>query len=452
MVSSSKQRSSNIKVGFLTLFSLSLLVGSFIWLRGRGLSSGTTYDVLFEDVNGMREGSAVQIMGVRVGFIDKIQPFQTKNGRYYVQVQFTVNETMGEKIPPGSTLSIEQSGLIGEQFLEVTPPQSREVVLTTFKTPAKKITPGIPVKFLYDSGYLKVGQVEQVVQLEDGDLIQHRLVYRITRPGAKMPENPVFSLVYDKSDSNYYLRITSKEALLVKMPDKNLVFTVENPMRLKRFLKIQMDSAEALKLTNDKINELLSDETIDSLHSTLKNTEILTAQASEVMRNANQLFQRSQNDLTELVSASQSLMTEVSAVSHNVNRVIGRPELQAELTETVTSIKNASIALKSLLEDPALKESITLLRDTGQSASRLTSTLNQTIQNPAVQNRVTRLSNQLDGSLTKLDQLLTTLDGLTDDDAQTLKGILLDTRETAENMKVLSKKFNGHFTLFKLLF
>jgi hypothetical protein len=267
-----------------------------------------------------------------------------------------------------------------------------------------------------------------------------------------MPKNPVFSLAYDDLQKTCFLRVLAKEALLSEVPANNLVFTIENPMRLKNFLKIQMDSAEALKLTNTKINELLSDETIGSLQSTLKNTELLTAQASEVMQSANKLFLHSQNDLTALVNTSQSLMTEVSAVSHHMNNVIGDPKLQAEVTETVAAVRDSSVALKSLLQDPALQDSIRLLHATGQSASSLASTLNNTATNPALQNRVSQITSQLDHSLGKLDHLLNALDGLASDDAQTLKGILTDTRETAENMKVLSKKFNGHFTLFKLLF
>lgn len=446
----SKQRTATVKVGVLTLVSLGLLIFALIWLRGRGMSGGLHYDVLFRDINGLREGAAVQMMGIRVGFVDDIKPV-TKDHRFYVGVGFTINKDLDLKIPVGSRLSIEQSGLIGEQFLEITPPQQREVTLTTFKPPAKEITPGIPVKFLYEQGYLQVGQVEKVTPYKDGNLMRYRMFYRITRPGAEMPDDPLFELTVDQK-GEYYLRILPREPLIAQAPDPNLKFTIENPMRLKRFLEIQMESAEALKLTNDKINQLMSDETIDSLHSTIKNTEVLTARATEVMDNVNLLFQTTRQDLDRLVNASDELVSNVSSVSKNVNQVIGDPKLKNDINTTMASLRQSSNAMRDLLNDPALKETIYMTRDTSKNANELLTTLRQTAQDRDLQNRMEHIVTQLDTSLDKLNTVLTNVDTLTDDKDQTMKGILEDTRETAKNMRQLSNKFNGHFTLFKLLF
>lgn len=447
----SKQRTATVKVGVLTLVSIGLLVFALIWLRGRSFTKGHEYFVLFKDVNGMREGAAVQMMGIRVGFVDTITPI-LQRGRYYVRVGFTVNEQeLHVTVPKGSRLSIEQSGLIGEQFLEVTPPQLKEVTLTTFKEPAKAVTAGIPVKFLYEQGYLQVGEVEKVDKYQDGNLIRHRIYYRVTRPGAEMPEDPLFELTLDKA-GQYYLRILPREPMLAQAPDPNLVFTVENPMRLKRFLEIQTESALALKLTNDKLNELLSDETIDSLHGTIKNTEVLTAKANDVMDSANLLFQTTRQDLNKLVTVSEDLMANISTVSNNVNAIIGDPKLKQEMQETITSLRESSTAMRDLLNDPALKETIYLTRDTSQNANQLMATLRKTAQDRDLQNRMQNIVTEMDSSLNKLNRVLNNVDELTDGKDQTMKGILEDTRATAKNMRQITNKFNGHFTLFKLLF
>lgn len=447
----SKQRTATVKVGVLTILSLSLLVFSFIWLRGWSISKGEPQVVRFHDVNGMREGSVVQMMGIRVGSVTKIEPVEIKH-RYYVNVSFTINKDLGVQIPKGSHLSIEQSGLIGEQFLEITPPQLREVTLTTFKEPAQDIVKGIPVKFLYETGYTKVGEVETVNKTRDNNLVRYRLSYRITLPGAEMPEDPLFELTVDKN-SQYYLRILPREPVVAQAPERGLIYTVEEPMRFKRFMDIQMESAVALKLTNDKINELLSDETIDSLHGTVKNTEVLTARASIVMENANLLFKSTREDLDRLVRVSQQLMVNVSTVSKNVNNLIGDPKLKKDINDTVVSLRQSSDAMQSLLSDPALKETIVNTRDTSRNASQLMVTLRQTAQDQDLQNRMGRIVTQLDTSLTKLDTVMNNMTQLTDGNKnQEIKAILDDTRATAQNMKQLSKKFNGHFTLFKLLF
>lgn len=450
MNTANRQRTSTVKVGLLTLISITLLVVSLVWLRGRGLDSGELRSEWFQDVNGMKEGAPVQMMGIRVGFVESVTAAK-RDGEYGVQVAFRLNKNLGIQIPKGSMLSIEQSGLIGEQFLEITPPRLREVTLTTFKEPAKAITPGIPVKFLYEKGYIRVGTVENIEQTRDGNLVRHRMFYRVTLPGAVMPEDPLFELTLDKN-GQYYLRILPKEPYLAQVPDKNLEFTVEEPLRLKRFLEIQMDSAEALRLTNEKINELLSDETIESLHSTVKNTEVLTAQAHEVMNTANALFQTTRVDLDRLVGVSEQLAQNVSDVSTNINHIIGDPKLKSELGSTIASLRESSNAMKQLLNDPALKETLYATRDTSKNASQLMMTLRKTAQDADLQNRVDSITAKLDSSLTRLNTVLSNVDALTDDEDKQVDAILNDTREAARNLKILTKKFNGHFTLFKLLF
>lgn len=446
----SKQRSSTVKVGILTLVSLALLVFTLIWLRGRGLSGGDHYDVPFKDVNGLREGSAVQMMGIRVGFVDSIKPFKD-NERYYVMVSFNINKDLGIKIPEGSKLSIEQSGIIGEQFVEITPPQLREVTLTTFREPAKEITAGIPVKFLYEEGYMAVGRVEKVEPYRDGNLVRHRLYYRITRAGAEMPDDPLFELTLDQR-GEYYLRILPREPMVAQAPDPHLKFTVEEPMRMKRFLEIQMESAEALKTTNQKLNQLLSEETIATLQSTLKNTEVLTARANEVMDNANHLFATTQNDLDRLASVSESLANNVSTVSSNINDIIGNPKLKGELTSTVASLRESSNAMRDLLNDPALRQTVSLTRDTAQNANDLVASLKRVAGDPQLNSRVQNIVTNMDTSLDKLNDVLETVDESIDHKDEKLKGTMEDIRATAKNLRTLTGKFSGHFTLWKLLF
>ena len=448
--SPSSNRTSTVKVGILTIVSLSLLIFVLIWLRGRGLGGGTSYDVLFKDVDGMREGAPVQMMGIRVGFVDLVEAVQ-ESGKYYVNVKFTLNNLYGVTVPKGSTLSIEQSGIIGEKFLEITPPALRSVTLTTFKEPDKAIAGGIPVKFLYDDGYLEVGKVEKVDKKADGNLIRHQLFYKVTRPGAQMPEDPVYELTLDDSQE-YYLLILPREPLLAKSPDPNLTFTVENPLRIKRFLEIQMESAEALKLTNDKINQLLSDDTIDTLNSTLKNTEVLTARATDVLDSANQLFQTSGKDLEILVASSRELSENVTEVAKNLNDVIGDPGLKQDIIRTVASIEQSSKALSEILNDESIKETLALTKETSANAAELVATLKKTVDDQDLQNRLDTSLTLLNDSLSKLSVVLGSVENLTNDEDQTLKGIIQDTKDTTENLKEVSKKLNGRFALFRLMF
>jgi ABC-type transporter Mla subunit MlaD len=443
------QRLPAVKVGILTVVSLSLLVFVLIWLRGRGITGGETTEVLFNDVDGMREGAAVQLMGIRVGFVDQILPMALK-GKYYVKVIFSINDGT-IKIPKGSKLSIEQSGIIGEKFLEITPPALQNVTLTMLKDPANQIKPGIPVKFLYEDGYHDVGSVEVVEKFKEDDLIRYDLQFRITRAGAVMPKDPLYELALDKNQQ-YFLRILPQEPVVAQAPDPNLKFTIENPLRIKRFLEIQLESAEALKVTNEKVNQLLSDETIATLNTTLKNTEVMTARATEVLASANHLFQTTSRDLEHLVKASDQLAQNVTLVSKNINDVIGNPQLKQDILSTVTSIQESSKALSEIARDPSLKETLTLTRDTSKSAAELVNTLKKTAEDKELQQRLDTSLTTLNESLAKLSVVLGNVEGLTNDKDETLKTILQDTRATTENLKTFSNKLNGRFLLFRLMF
>jgi len=452
----SKQRISAVKVGILSLTSLSLLFGALIWLRGGSrFAHGQEYDVIFDDVNGLRENAIVQMMGVRVGSIDEIHPYYDKDyKKYRVQVRFSINPDLHLTIARGAHISIEQSGIIGEQFLEITPPQPRQVLLTTFNQPIQPLNRDIPVKFLYEKGYLQVGKVEKVVITQDNGLYHVRLTYRITLPGATMPDDPVFELALDPNGV-YSLRVLPRTPVLTPAPPKELAFTVEEPLRMKRFIEIQLESAEALKLTNDKINQLLSDETIASLNNTLKNTEMITAQANGILASADSLFKSTQQDLNRLVTVSEQLTESVTEVSRNVNDILKDPKIKGDMTSTVASLRESSTALRELLHDPALHQAITSTRDASQNTAALVNTLQETIKNSQVDTRGAHIVEQLDSSLTQLNGILNALEsdtgGATQNDPK-LRGIIEDTRQTAKNLRALSEKLNGHFALFKLLF
>ena len=120
--------SSSFKVGLLTLTALVILIFSILWIKGRALSAGERLFVDFKDINGMRAGSAVQLMGVRIGQVEEITPMLSNPDDPYVRVKFVITEP-DINIPNASTISIQQSGIIGEQFLEITPPKLRIIYL-----------------------------------------------------------------------------------------------------------------------------------------------------------------------------------------------------------------------------------------------------------------------------------------------------------------------------------
>ena len=119
--------SSSFKVGLLTLVALVLLVGTVLKVKGRAFSSADRVEIQFKDVNGLRPGAGVQIMGLKVGQVEEIIPM-VKGEESYVNVKFVITDP-NVKIPRASSFSIQQSGLIGELFLEITPPKTMVIYI-----------------------------------------------------------------------------------------------------------------------------------------------------------------------------------------------------------------------------------------------------------------------------------------------------------------------------------
>jgi phospholipid/cholesterol/gamma-HCH transport system substrate-binding protein len=458
-------RASTVKVGFLTLMSISLLIFALVWLRGRGIFSGDSFDVTFKDVDGLRESAPVQMMGIRIGFVDTVEP-EYANGQYVVQVKFNISR-QGITIPKGSRISIQQSGIIGEKFLEITPPQPISCSVDQEKlaptAPAQSLlTVGSPVKYLFESGWLTVGQIEHVNDEETSqptakkhDEVQYRLnIANVTAPEYAECELRKEDL-HEKGDQQgpYYLAVTQNHHALKSIrPNTQSFFTLEEPMRLKTFLDIQLDTAEALKSTNTKISQLLTDDLITSLGKTVENTEVLTARAFELIDAATALIEGTGQDIRSLVNTADSLAENLVHVSDNVQSLIGDEALQVEIRETVAAIRSASKGLDNLLTDPALKEALSYTKTASKDGSELLSLLNRTAHDPQFQLETEQAFTQLQSSLAKLNQVLNTLDDVVHDEDTPLKEVIEQAHSSTKNLEKFSDKLKGRFTLFKLLF
>ncbi len=160
--------SSSFKVGVLTIVALSIFLFTVLWVKGRSFSSAERIEVQFKDVNGMRPGSGVQMMGLRVGQVEEITPV-IENESSYVKMKFVITEP-GITIPKASMLSIQQSGLIGEQFLEITPPKIRSVYIPVINQELLSNNTDVEIKL--DDKFYNVGKVKKTQIILDNSSTQ----------------------------------------------------------------------------------------------------------------------------------------------------------------------------------------------------------------------------------------------------------------------------------------
>jgi phospholipid/cholesterol/gamma-HCH transport system substrate-binding protein len=97
-------------LGLLALGYLAIKLGKMEVVGGRGYTVHAT----FPNIAGLRVGSPVEIAGVDVGWVEGIQ---LKN--YQAVVAFRINN--GVQLPEDSIASVRTKGLIGEQFVRISP-------------------------------------------------------------------------------------------------------------------------------------------------------------------------------------------------------------------------------------------------------------------------------------------------------------------------------------------
>lgn len=445
---------STVKVGLLTLIALSVLVSTVIWLRGRGVTGGMHFENYFNDVDGMRVGAPVQYMGMRVGFVDEMKPMRLPDNRYVVLVKFTINEPNLE-LPKGASLSIQQSGFIGEKFLEVTPPKLRTVMIFSDK-PRNDLVAGLPILAQFQDGYSQIGVVKKTntsknIDLSDPEkLYAYKVAYWITQPGINIADDVDMTLS-QSSNGTLELLLKDPQFLLTKKPLASTDFSVQDPLRIKTFLEKQLASASALQKTNEKINTLMSDETITSIQTAVKNTELLTVKANSVLSHGDQLFVAAKQDLSSVVKSATQLSGSVTQLSKNVNDIAGNPKFKADLTKTVANIERSTTTLSELIDSSDLKGVLSDTKVTSENAAQVMTRLKQAMIDEKLPEKVTQSINELNTSLDSLSNMLSQLDEATKDD-ESLKKIVNNTRETSKNLRKFSKKLNGHFLLFRLLF
>ncbi len=115
-----QQRTIEIWVGLLML--LAILAFVFMSLKVSGLNqsdfTGQTYEVSanFTDVGGLKARGAVRIAGVQVGTVKSV----TLNPETY-EAKVVLSLQKGINIPQDSSASITSSGILGDNYVSITP-------------------------------------------------------------------------------------------------------------------------------------------------------------------------------------------------------------------------------------------------------------------------------------------------------------------------------------------
>lgn len=450
--------SSSFKVGLLTLIALVLLIGVVYKVKGRTFSSAGRIEVVFKDVNGMRPGAGVQMMGLRVGQVEEITPV-IDGENSYVKVKFVITEPNIE-IPKASTLSIQQSGLIGELFLEITPPKTRTVYIPMLTKDILYKDDAVEMKL--DKEFYNVGKINNI-EVVSKDVIPYavkdniktnfayKIDYVINMPGLILPEFLKGNVV--KKDGTNKLLISTLDDIILPHPEQETPYTIIEPMRIADFMDWQYRAAESLTETNKKINDLLSDQVIAELKMSVQNINSLTGQTSVTMLKLNDLLDTSKGDIRQLMVMMDRATTDFNMLSYNLNSIIGDPQFKTKMYSTADSFDRLTQNINKLMgnekEAQAMAEDFRAITHNINEISGYVNTLTKDDQ---LKKDINRAVSSVSTAMMDISTTLDTVNKITPDKKTELQTIIEDTKATTCNLRKFSEKLNKRFLIWRLLF
>ncbi len=449
--------SAGFKVGVLTLAAILILVFTVLWVKGRSISAGERITVAFKDVNGLRAGSGVQMMGVRIGQVESLEP-KINSENSYIELKFVITEP-NVKIPEASTISIQQTGIIGEQFLEVTPPQIQTIYVPLKGKNILHVGDKVQTilsKELHDIGVIKSAELVEtkglpkIISKDIQSKMAIKVGYIVNMPGLELPELLRGEIRNDINGET--LRLSPVKDVVLQMPQSTSPYTIIEPMRVSDFLKLQYRSANALAETNEKLSAILSDDVMKDIQQVIKNSDELTANATVAIDKASALIDVSKDEISTLSVQVNDLTVKLNKIADSVIDVTSDKDFAKNVNETMDNINKLSGNVNKLMEDPETEKLLADLKVTMKNVSELSDCLNKMSKDPRVRAEISKTVKNLNEALCKLTVTLDTVNYATEDQRDELKQSIKDVEATTANVKKFSEKLNKRFLLFRLMF
>ncbi len=452
--------SSSFKVGVLTLLALFLLVGTVLKVKGRALSSAKRIEIQFKDVNGLRPGAGVQIMGLKVGQVEEITPV-VESENSYVKVKFVITEP-NVQIPRASSFSIQQGGIIGELFLEITPPKTRTIYIPMLNKNLLYKNDTVQMKLsdkYYDVGVIKSVEVikrDSVPYNYKGGIntaYAYKVDYVINLPGLILPEFLRGSAV--TFEDKHKLRLVSLDDTPLEYPKQDTPYTILEPMRLSDFMDWQYKAAETLTETNKKVNDILTDQTIADMKRTIANLNILSSRSSATMDKIDTLLDSSQEDIRQLLDMTHQATDDFNKLSENINNLIGDPQFKTTVLSTADSVGKLSQNLNKVMDSADAEVTGKNIKIITENLSQISTSVNSLTSNEKLKSDLISAIANVNSAMSEMSTALATVNRIEPTNKQQisdLQSIVDDMVVTTCNLKKFSEKLNKRFLLFRLLF
>ncbi len=416
------------KVSIITVLGLCILTFSLFWLKGYKLYNHKKIKIHFEDVSGLEEGAIVRWSGLRVGVVESIKPVLRKN--HSDKTQTVTNEmfVLAEK-------ELKEKETVEKRLAEIK--DSKEVSDLKNKIEQLKIDSQIHTQ--------QGVALEQQKSKENNNHVEIVLV--ITKDNIPFGPLSIVSIVPTGLIGEQYVEISPVINRKSTANNFKPIFLTQEPLRFERFMKANIESAEAFREAITKINKLVKDEDVELLRETVQDTREVVKDINKLIDGASVLLSTTSEKLETLATSSNLLSSSVVQVGENINKIIGDEQVRKDLKQTTASLNIITEQVAKLLNEQGLAKDILQIGQTAKDTSTELSSFIKDLRKTQEELELPKTITNLNSLSEKLDKLTGELNGI-----DNIKITAQKTRETSENLQKISKKFGKRFLLFRLLF
>ncbi len=395
-------------VGLLILLGLGVFGLIFLWLN-RINAAGRTYSFIveFKNAGGMQKGAVVQYRGVKVGNIANVQA-----GANSVEVELEINKP-DLVIPRDVKIEANQSGLISESIVEITP--ERTIARSNL-----------------DAGPLEKGCNPAIIVC-DGSRLRGEIgisVDELIRYSSRLSE--VYSQPNVSRNVNQALKNTSLAAAQVAQLTRDVSnLTKATQQELKTFASAAGTVANAANRvsvsTDQTINQFGS--TANQLNATAKQfsgtAKEFSGTAKEISSTANKANQLLTNidslvttnrsslvaALNDITATSSQLRTTLNGLSPTIDKFAKGKVLQnletlsANAAEASTNLRDVTKTLNDPNNILVLQQTLDSARVTFENTQKITSDLDDLTGDPKFRQNLRQLVNGLSGLVSSTEQM-----------------------------------------------
>ncbi|MBN3872534.1 MlaD family protein [Nostoc sp. JL33] len=367
-------------VGLLVLLGLGVFGLLFLWLN-RFTAAGRSYKAIVEFANagGMQKGAAVRYRGVKVGTISQIRP-----GPNAIDVEVEIAKT-DLIIPRNVVVEANQSGLISESIIDITPKATLPAGVVIAKPLDKNCDPSL---IICNGSRLK-GQVGISVD----ELI------RSSTDLASAYNDPKFY-----RNVNRVLETTTVAASNFSELSQDLRGLTKS---LRQQLNTFSATANSVQRATNQLNASTT-QTLDKFGTT-------ATQANRLLNNLDNLLTTNRSALVgalnNITETSNQLRVTVSSLSPSVNRLTqgqllnNLETLSANAAQASGNLRDASKSLNDPKNLVLLQQTLDSARVTFENSQKITSDLDELTGDPTFRQNLRRLVNGLSGLVSSTQQM-----------------------------------------------